>query len=1585
MRIKKISVRKVAAMLAAAMLLSQIPGLPVQASEVIPEEETVAGELTAAPEETVAGELTAPEESAADDLMGPEDPDEPDEPEERLIPVRVKSPGMEITIQDSNDPEIYEAVTEVNADKYSAAPYSCNIGDWIIHAADPVSLEITVKPSDDDKVAVVIANYGEGKDSEEVIPLSASGSRKEFSISINDEESFDIVEKEYKSVRFVTYHAEIFPYGEAEPFSGNTAKVVEDRQLKFTITADEDYHIESVKAGDAYIEEDQDDIGVYTVPRVTDDMTVIVTCVPDDRKISFDMKLSDPVDVDVFTDGETIYQDPDDTEKYLLTYKGEGIRFAFTPADGEVPAVYYVGHNLTVHAVEADAVLPEGKFEYYIPWENIPAKTTIVIQNSQASRMQTVSMEYPSAGDPIKNISVRCDGSEVNVSEVSDQDGVHKVLYEVEFGKTVSIQTDMSDEYDVGTAELAVSGEKSTSNMLCYAVYRRNLPVTGDISVKINPVERYALRIKDSKDSKGKYHIPSFTGIRHVSERLTLEPGDYTVELFKGKNKIAFPDDESDETVRFSPNNVIGSFTDDNSGYKFSVSDNLRRKHIDMSLKIMNPKTGKYSVNDRLTVEFVPDLYSLEVKRAPSKPIGTDSRDYFFVYVNKGDITSALRNVPADTTRIDYRVTYGKEGEDGADVGKDSVYASMDFRTKTGASAVRFCITTKYEETEDGVLTVHFFDKKNPDKDLLTVPMTIVKERLIQETEPKASVSKATDVSASIELPYIPILKPRNGKTYYRLKVTPEDAAEGETAPADLIEKTYYVERTYPVYLDYPDNATEADIEKIDSLNDKRAKEYKQYVTVPLINRSTGQGFRWNFNMEVSCVNVKGGSTLSFDQEADAAEKIYNRTNDDKVQKLGISTLEPVYALSVSAKKLKDTLYAGETDVAAAVISYGKGTTCAGVTAADVTGCKEEEKLDVRVDDAADILIISSDSSTMTGKHTISITPAGAEQGIYQKPVTMTVTVDKPVDEITVRPEAFQYLKQKDKALTVKFSADFNQTSGEKPKNAKAVYYITDQYGNVIDEESPLYGLVKISNGSITIDRSFEIPEDMVSTVFRIKAVADDFTENMTSGLSGNIKIKRDPTKIGALMLLSYDNGSRIYRTAAKDGDTVTTEDINGAIVAALKENAPVKDTYYKYELSEYLIDADQLKFTTSNKNALPLQTDGTRVYAGANRTANNVTLTANTTDGGKENAKIKVNIVYAEPKELGLKISSGEKSAENQPFAFAGTHNTVVSVTVIKRDSEGGEWSELDSAVDYKLSISGGSFITKDEASGRYTMNVMGEKAELKLTYKKAKSQYVVTNSAFNVYKSNSVSLKQKGTLLSDTGNHQEVDLVFGSSYNLSGKSVLVSVDSLQAAKKPDMYGKLCDACPVLKNGSPIALTPKDGKQTVTLRLEGAVPASGYKLSVAAGRIEEGEFIPETKPASFTLSVTKPKTVRGSFNPASTLKISKKNPAPAVLSDTGKELKSLAYTKIYNCNVKGVPNHFTDYFEFVPTAEGVKAEVRLKDGLSAEQKEYIMSSKGSADRTAFLEYNAAYGDDGYGNPLTETTAVVKISVSFVN
>ncbi|MCR5688512.1 MAG: hypothetical protein K6G58_10885 [Lachnospiraceae bacterium] len=1553
MRIKKISVRRAAAMLAAAILLTQIPALPVQASEIM---------------------------SEGDSLMEPE---EPDEPEERLVPVRIKAEGMEITLRDVNDPEntCIEAVTRENIDKYSADPYSCSIGDWIIHTVDDVTIEITVLPSDDDNVAMVIANFGEGTESEEAADIiEASGSMKRYDILIDDEVSLDIVEKEYKSVRFVTSHAEVSSYLNGDPFPQNTAKTVEGDKLQFTVSTDDYYHIESIRSGGEDIGQDPADSGIFTIPEVKDDMTVVVTAVPDDREISFYMKLAEPVEIEVDTEDGILYPDPVDDKKYVLTYMGDGIGFAFSPAEGEVPEVYYVGHGSAVFEAVAESVSPDGRYSYFIPWENIPVKSSIVIQNSHAACMQTVSIEYPSEGDPVKELSVICEGSELAVSEESDEDGVRKAVYEVEFGKTVMIQADMSDAYDVGQAEFNVSGEKDTYNLYGYSSYKRTLPVAGDINVRITPFERYELRIKESA---GKYIIPSYRGIRRTSGNVTLEPGEYTVEVYKGKERMALTGGD----VMFSARGSGGDFTGDGFGYDFSVSENSQRRSFTMELSCNVPATTR-KIRELISVSLVPKLSELKAERVPDGgTLSTDSRKFFFISSNRG--IGAMRSVSADLTRVDYRVTYGNAHEAGADIGKDSEYASAELQTpaREGAAKLQFRITSKYKETDPGkVLTIHFFDKKNPENDMLTVPFTIVKDPGIQETMPEASVSKSTDVSASLELPYVDFAKPKNGKTYYRIKVTPEAAAEGETAPADIIpEKTYYAERTYPVLLEYPDDAEDPDIEKTDKLNDKRRREYRQYVTVPLIDRAAGQGFGWDFDVEVSCVNIPAGSSLSFDGEADAAEKIYVMTGEDKIRRLKVSTLDPVYALAVSAKKLNDTLFAGEKDIAAAVLSYGKGTTCTAVTA-DVTDCSPEERLTVRVDDATDRLIVSSDGRTMIGKHTISITPAGREQGIYQKPAFVTVTVNKPIDEITVMPESAQYLKQKDKTLTVKFSTAFNQTSGVKPKTAKAVYYITDQYGTVIDEESPLYGYVKISNGSVTVDKSFEVPEDRVSTVFRIKAIADDYTENMTSGLSEKITIKRDPMKIGALMLLSYDGASRTYRTVARDGDSVTTDAINDAVVAALKENAPVKDRYYSYEMSEYLIDAGQLKFSTSNRNALTLQTDGARVYAGAQKAADNVTLTANTTDGGNENAKIRVNIIYDEPKELGLRIEAGGISAENQPFAFAGTPNTAVSVTVIKKDSDDSEWTELGSAVDYKLSVSGGSFITKDEASGRYKLSVKGEKAVLKLAYNKKTSQYDVTNSAYSTYRSNTVSVKQNGTLICNYGAHQDVDLVFsGSRYDFNGKYVLLCNDWQQAAKKPEEYGRLNSACAVLNAGLPVGLEEKDGKPAVTLGIDGKVPAFGYKLSAVAGRIEDGAFIPEAKPVTFTLSVSNPKPVRGSFRPSSALRISKRNPEAAFLADTGTELKSLAYTKIYNCNIKGAPNRFTDYFDFTPTGEGIKAEIRLKEGLTAEQKEYIMGPKGSADRTAFVEYDVSYGDDGYGNPLTVTTAVVRISVSFTN
>ncbi|MBO4903017.1 MAG: hypothetical protein J5518_09515 [Lachnospiraceae bacterium] len=1405
-----------------------------------------------------------------------------------------------------------------------------------------------------------------------------------------------------KDVHFIGYHAGItcLDNSDLTPSTDFHFTVREGDTVHFDASSDDGYMIESVRADGGYEVKDSS-TSTYEIEEVTEDLTVVVTAVPEDRILDFDMQISG-ASYEVEEETELTFRDPEKENRYHLTYKADGIRFLVHAPDEAVPVVYYVGHDSGVRLAESEGRTEDGAYGYTILWKDLPLLSSVIIQEQNTPRQLNFKISYPvGKTDPkeyLDSIFLRENDTEKEPVDVSDQEGsegeptIRTLTYHVDFGQTVTFGGTAAQYQSIAFCTV----KSKTTNRYNYVrlsnntVFSRTIPVIGNTEVMIETVERYRFIIKRTDNSVVSPVLDKGTSIDYC-----LECEDYTGELYKGKTRVSFEDVLSPSYYQDVP------LSDDKMTLLLDESDlrwGLRRTYEFQIQYPEYPETVGRGRGRRVRVgiESVPKLKSISTITSLPKEdatgiyeICTDSRAAITVRTDRilrDDVD--ISGYPV-LQNLAYRITYGEPGVTGETLVADSDYAKFDLQMTGRARSARLNIQTKIKETDETkFLYVHLYNTRNPETDLALIPLRVVKDPKIKEQTPAASVCKRTDVAFTLEFPVISIAKPYQGKTYYKVSVTPKEK-EGTETPSDLLSpKTYYVERTYPVLQEYPDEATDAQIAKIDQINDKITRDFRQYATFPVNSKMSGEGVAWDFDVCISCVDTLPGQTLSYETEdgESVGEKIHVQTGEGREQKLTVSTPDPVFATQVKLNNKQTSFYAGEQNVLAAILSYSKGASCMSVTAEDITDCTDTQKLQVRIEETNDFLLLSSDGNTMPGKHTIQITPYGAAQKIYQAPVTLQVTVYKAIDEITVEPGAKEYLKQKNKALTIPIKATYNKTSGIKPQTAKASFYIVDEKGQSLDTDSSLYDRIKITNGKVVVDASYEIPEEEGDSIsFCVKAVAEDFGENMTYSISDPILIKNAPLVIGELVLLSYDEETHKYNRTGTDGDVLTTEEADGAIVAPFMEGAPVKEDYYRYELSEYTIDQEKLKFTTSNKTAMPLTADPSYMHVQAEKTAKNVALGVTTTDGGNNKAQIKISIVYAEPAEMCLAVNGNDPDVRE--ISFFGNQNTVLPLSVMKKDQGGTEWETLDALTNYKLTVKGGTILQQDYRTGTFLFSVGKDKATLSLqdVYNKKTVNYTVTNTAYAGYKDYSLTAKAQNDIISGMPDEQKLTLTVSvRNYDPAGKCLLVTCDNVDAQKAPQFYANLRSACPECDGNAPVAVSEINGKYGVELTVSGYVPARSYKLSVVAGRVEDGKFIPETVPAAVTVKSIRPRVVKGSFRPTTSFRISKKNPAPVTLSVNGREVRELSYTEIYNCNVGGHSNHFTDYFVFTETTAGQPATIGLKDDLSEEELSYIQSAKGSSDRTCFVKYTVAHGNDGYGNPLVQTTAVVKITISFI-
>ncbi|MBR5579446.1 MAG: hypothetical protein IKW28_10695, partial [Lachnospiraceae bacterium] len=602
-------------------------------------------------------------------------------------------------------------------------------------------------------------------------------------------------------------------------------------------------------------------------------------------------------------------------------------------------------------------------------------------------------------------------------------------------------------------------------------------------------------------------------------------------------------------------------------------------------------------------------------------------------------------------------------------------------------------------------------------------------------------------------------------------------------------------------------------------------------------------------------------------------------------------------------------------------------------------------------------------------KHTIEVTLAAPEY-MNKTKGTFVVTVIKGIENLTVTVPSAEIYKESKKAATVKAEVAYNEGT-EAPKTKKVIWEVVKPNGEAFAAGDALYGVLSMSNGKVTVNKSFVPTERTEDNQFCIKATAADYQGNTAFAMSEVITLMNKPIEISKICLVAPAEGG--YQVVVKEGSEITTNVLENAFVVALKEDAPEKEIYTEEELSNYSISPALLTYKTSNKAVVVQEEEKVTLTSG--KTAKNIVLTISTNDGGKKKATMKFSVVYAAPEALGLEVWDGDQrlgEALAKDISFAGTTNTRLTVKVKQKAGE--SWSDLNALVNYKLSVKNGKIISSDAVKGIYEIIVTAKKVTITLDNKtvnaKAKEIYQITNTAYSEAKAPKVKTASK--LICGVMDNRSVVYQL-SGYDYSNKAVMVETDFMDRNKKAEVYDQFETA--LLNENHPITISA-DGK--LVLNFAGSnIPAGSYKLKLTFGTGENAEsFVADAKPVTVTLKAVKPKVTKGSYSAPTSYKLDTKAGNSVKLIGKGKNVieNSVCYFDLKNSNVKGKQNNFLTYFELKDNI------LSLKEGVTEADIAYLKSKNGKNDLTAYVTYTVAYGDDGYGNPFT-AEKTVKITV----
>ncbi|MCM1088294.1 MAG: hypothetical protein NC419_09060 [Muribaculaceae bacterium] len=521
-------------------------------------------------------------------------------------------------------------------------------------------------------------------------------------------------------------------------------------------------------------------------------------------------------------------------------------------------------------------------------------------------------------------------------------------------------------------------------------------------------------------------------------------------------------------------------------------------------------------------------------------------------------------------------------------------------------------------------------------------------------------------------------------------------------------------------------------------------------------------------------------------------------------------------------------------------------------------------------------------------------------------------------------------------------------------------------------------------------------------------------------------------------------SGSDQTATSGEFGEYDTENGTYPVYIVVLKKGQQVQESYNAEELAAACIDSEYLTYKSSKAKVLAVNKDG---YITVVKPGTKIKLTVSANDGSKESVSLdKLTIENAKPAELGLQVELWDNNGggygndysyhtldrldkDNTAASFNdGTASSVLRLTVVRREEGDEWWHELDEYTDLKVSFGKTTKVLNKVSTynQQYLVRANAGVTEVKLDYTddagtKVKDIYKITNNGVNQINKTAPKAAPKTKNQNLVAGWYENDQILTYTLNASSredykdKVVMVTADAADRynVKNRDRYNELeRNADSPYGLNSYIPINPEDGSFDLHFGMTGNVwendkiidtytytyiLAGSYKLQFTYGTVApDGAFIAETKPAAVTIKAVAPKTVKGSYKPASTVKMSTYDTAAGVkLAGTGKNYSNETYYNLLNANTTGQANHFKELFTLGSDnmlrlntgnfTQGFREAVQKSEKLSAPATDeqiitYITSSKtkeAKNDRTGYVTYSVNIADKG-----TERKTV-KITVTF--
>lgn len=1213
---------------------------------------------------------------------------------------------------------------------------------------------------------------------------------------------------------------------------------------------------------------------------------------------------------------------------------------------------------------------PLGKYTYEIKTSELGGSIWIY-----ADQIQHTYEFRTGEGGSLDGVNVSINGKIMSVGELKKQQSTYN-------GAKIPIRIWAKNaDYVLKNVSYTVRGQETSLTIGKDGAVDTTLQITGDTVITITASESYKAQpltdeIKQStvEPEKGKYNV-SYNGRYSTMIKKAASGETVAIEekaLMIGKTAVAgdgvvTTDAETDKVV-------------------IDLSKVADEKTIDGKTLTLTLKAGGETF-----------VYTLQV----SKKITA-----------AGDITVPAKIAQPIGTMKTYKVTTkGELGKlavkTGGDAASDDTTGSRFIDSVTlvnGQLTVR--TGTKIATKENNVkIIVYSTEDENIKKE---IPVTSTS--VLPAGAPKVTLKSATDIDLTLTVSATTDADVTGG-VYY--KVTTQ-AAEGQDVPNNLEsgEKTTYFFKS----------GNSQDIT----------------VNVAKAEKTYGDGGACKFNVTVSLVHT---SVVVTEKTEDGEHLIVAQPNsvtnviesgkDKQIYNTGtkpFATQNPAWETALKLKKGATTLYRGQESTLIAEAQFSKTTTYKVIVkeqVEDVTaGLAAEEKLTFETNGSR--IYAVTPKSTATGKHTIRVT-AETKSGMVSSSAELAVTVVRGVETIKVNVPCTSLYKVLNKSASFKAAVEYNgdATGRDKnlqPKNKKKVswelvaveklsnggYKVQENAGADVPFDDG-GSLVTVKNGTVTVAKGYYIRSTEVENTFVVKATAENGVGGVTTAYS-------DPVTITNASIYPYFNLKKEYSweysegtywssIGKYDGKTkaykATASEMNGAKIDT--RNATPRDLTFKSSKPKDV----EIKYSE----------DGTP-YIQVHKANTTVTLTVTANDGSKKKTEQKWIVGYDEAERgatrtLGLKFSTlapekdgetatelykptGVEAAAPADIEYAGTTRLLAQVVVIdKGDRDAVKIGNGDEFVNYDVKVVSGGKKTSQEGSSTWiTANKQTTKIELTDKATNKKITYTLNNTDINESKV-SVKAKAQGSLHKEgTPAEQKLSVALTIPASLKDQSLYAKVDvdwtKLNAKNSADLcyfvnslktnkYA-LSDLQPDAKNASVVNGTfhldfAKDGVEKLSFNQN----SYALKITVGYDKIEDGKttFVPVAPAAAANVSVEK--TKKFTFKPATSYTISTQTKSVPL---TGKASISdgdlvISYDKLYNANIKGEPNKFTEYFEI-----SMEGKLQLKSDAKVSE---LLDRANQSQLIGYLEYTANTNKTYYEMSTGTGKKIVKITVKLKN